>query len=278
VSRLVARTLRGLHHYANALHRRIENRFEIHRAHRLGHRLPGALVRRASRLGIPAADIVVRLLRFVDPDAPVLLVDVGANEGQWIDQFLGLYADVRIIAFEPVAEAFAVLQRRHGGRAGVELVRAALSDHAGEAAMTLGHDTTRSTLHAYGGPLAGEAATLSPRRETVRLARLDDYADRIAATGAVARVLKIDVQGHELAVLEGAAGVLERFDAVVCECCFAPEYEGVEPSFAPATEMLRAAGLYPIHFGEYGSARSPYAYERDVLFVRRELLDRIWGW
>ena len=65
-------------------------------------------------------------------------------------------------------------------------------------------------------------------------------------------------------------------DAVLLECTFADEYEGKEPSFSPCCSLLRECGLYPIVFQDYGRALSNYAFERDVLFVKRELLGKIY--
>jgi hypothetical protein len=40
--------------------------------------------------------------------------------------------------------------------------------------------------------------------------------------------------------------------------------------------LLSECGLYPIVFQDYGRVVSNYAFERDVLFVKRELLSKIW--
>jgi len=69
---------------------------------------------------------------------------------------------------------------------------------------------------------------------------------------------------------------LSGADAVLLECSFADEYKGIEPSFAPACALLRKCGLYPIVFQDFGRLTSNYAFERDVLFVRRNLLARVW--
>ena len=39
--------------------------------------------------------------------------------------------------------------------------------------------------------------------------------------------------------------------------------------------LMQCANLYPIIFQDYGRRISDYTFERDVLFVRRELLSKV---
>ena len=90
--------------------------------------------------------------------------------------------------------------------------------------------------------------------------------------------LKVDVQGHEVEVLKGATKSLDHIDVVLLECSFAEEYKNTLPSFAHASSLLLDHGLYPVIFRDYWRRLSPYAWERDVIFVKRRLIDALWGW
>jgi len=64
----------------------------------------------------------------------------------------------------------------------------------------------------------------------------------------------------------------------LCELSFTTEYQDLDPSFSLATKLFHDSGLFPIIFQDYGRTLSPYSWERDVIFVKKELLNNIWGW
>ncbi len=215
----------------------------------------------------------VNIARFFDPDDCLLLVDVGANVGDFTSTFLSIYKEARSLCFEPVTSTFEGLAKRFSGDTRVETHRIALSDVDGSAKIYLHGDNTLCTLAKYTGEAnefyhTGEAQ--SEKTETRRLDSLD------LPKGHDHLFVKIDVQGFEIEVIRGAMQTLSRTDAVLIECSFADEWEGKEPSFAPACALLMQCNLYPIIFQDYGRRISNYAFERDVLFVRRELLSKIW--
>ena len=132
------------------------------------------------------------------PDANC--VDVGANTGSVLADVVRLAPLGRHFAFEPLPELADRLQARFPG---VQVRCAALSDRAGEATFHRRLDAdSRSGLLPLGGP----AEPLTVRLETLDEVLGDDYAPDF---------IKIDVEGAELAVLEGALATLMRHRPVV---------------------------------------------------------------
>ena len=103
------------------------------------------------------------------------------------------------------------------------------------------------------------------------MTRLDDFNFNFNKNS----VLKIDVQGLEVEVLKGATNSLKLFDLIIIECSFIKEYLHSEPSFSDIVELLKKHDLYPVIFQNYGKLISSYAIERDVIFVKKHLLDKI---
>ena len=126
------------------------------------------------------------------------VIDVGANRGIYAYQLWRLGAKVEV--FEPNPTCLRVLQAWAALKPRVNVHSVALSDHAGSAnlhipidASGLEHDASASIAH------DGFAHT---RHQLVSLQTLDSYAFEDV------RLIKIDVEGHEYHVIEGAAETL----------------------------------------------------------------------
>ena len=140
----------------------------------------------------------LRLLPFLlDPARAAM--DIGANRGIWAHE-MAQCCDT-VWAFEPNPKLFAVLKAAAGKT--VSCRSEALSNAAGEAELLIPGEA---------GRYSNQGASLNPdkvgdrahMRVKVATARLDDLDP--PPTG----FLKIDVEGHERAVIEGARGLIAR--------------------------------------------------------------------
>jgi FkbM family methyltransferase len=147
--------------------------------------------RRRAGLLDPELELVPALL---DPDR--LGVDVGANYGFWT---LAMAQRARrVLAIEPIPELAAALLRRAPGH--VRVLVCALSERPGRAGLRIPLDAGRATIEPANALRDGPPA----RTLEVTLERLDDL-----PLDARLGLVKIDVEGHELAVCRGAARRLE---------------------------------------------------------------------
>ncbi|HET6510469.1 MAG TPA: FkbM family methyltransferase [Baekduia sp.] len=133
-------------------------------------------------------------------------VDVGAHGGDVLDDLLRIAPHGRHLAFEPLPDLAAALQRRLPS---VDVRAVALSDTTGTA--TFAHVLDRpgwSGLKARPTPdgAAARVATIS-----VPTQRLDDA----LPPGYVPRLVKVDVEGAELQVLRGARETLAAHRPIV---------------------------------------------------------------
>lgn len=128
-------------------------------------------------------------------------VDVGANEGLF-SLFLAKHAG-RVHAFEPNPVCVARLERllpRH-----VVLRRVAASDAAGKAELRFDPANTGIGTIEGANKLSGNPGIRSLEATIVETARLDELIDEPVS------FIKIDVEGHEEAVLRGAQELLSRW-------------------------------------------------------------------
>jgi FkbM family methyltransferase len=145
------------------------------------------------------------ILRFSQAGEQIHVADVGANVGSWSQSMLaaaskaGREPDLRLHAFEPDSRAFAKLAEALDGRP-ASLSKTALSDRQG---TSLFHVVApgAGTNSLYPVPGANPLA-----QENVPTTTLDSYAEQ----SGVARfaLVKIDAEGHDLAVLRGASTLL----------------------------------------------------------------------
>jgi FkbM family methyltransferase len=126
-------------------------------------------------------------------------VDVGAHYGTFT--LFALPCSARCYAFEPVPIVAAKLKRSFSRCPNVVVEQVALSDRDGAATLRVAINALgRSTLE----PHNQLRDVLEVQTMEVPVRRLDGY--RISQLG----LIKIDVEGHEEAVLAGAAETLER--------------------------------------------------------------------
>ncbi len=133
-------------------------------------------------------------------------VDVGAYKGgymYWMRRMVGGTGAVH--AFEPQPELAAYLRDRirDSRWTNVEVVQMALSAREGTATLLLPASTPSPAAS-----LVGASLPRGPAGYDVRTTTLDEALDRAGRTDRV-RLIKCDVEGHELDVLKGAARTLE---------------------------------------------------------------------
>ena len=159
-----------------------------------------------------------------------LALDIGANKGAytyWLARAVG--SSGRVVAFEPQRWLAQRLDRAvHGfGWDHVRVAPVALSSTTGTATFHIpadgAHWEASLERHDSRGPLV---------TESVETCRLDDLVPQLG----LERVdfIKVDVEGHELAVFEGAAAMLQRDHPVLlmeCEARHRPDGD-VRPVFA----------------------------------------------
>jgi FkbM family methyltransferase len=142
-------------------------------------------------------------------------VDVGANIGYFTMAMAGAVGRTgHVLAYEPEPSNLAILKANveRASELGlrVEAIEAAVSDHSGVVKLVIGPE---STLH----------QTFDPSHDCggghdVTSVRLDDDLPARGVGGPI-KLMKIDVEGHELAVLQGVEGMLRsgRVAALVVE-------------------------------------------------------------
>ena len=153
------------------------------------------------------------------------VIDVGANRGQFALFALHRFPDAAVHCFEPVPPALRLLRRTVGGNERVVVWDLAVGASEDRVEINVSERDDCSSLLVPGKRLTD----LQPASRTVStvsavVTRLDNVFLPGAFRGPT--LLKIDVQGYEEQVLEGADGLMPVLDEILVEGSFVEMYEG----------------------------------------------------
>jgi FkbM family methyltransferase len=155
------------------------------------------------------------------------VLDIGANEGQYATMVRRAGFRGKIISFEPLVEAYSKL-RQAAARDPLWTVapRMALGDHEGTLLMHVASNSVSSSaLSMLDAHLRAAPESAYVGSETVPVSRLDTVVEDMRVDGQNLFV-KVDVQGFEPKVLEGAPRLLDRIRGVQLELSLVPLYDG----------------------------------------------------
>jgi len=181
--------------------------------------------------------------------AAPLTLQIGANDGEMLQDFLRVFPAARVVAFEPYAPCCEILERKFRNRPNVRIQNVALGAERGTSRLNLySGNRMNSLLRLDDDPGNVMAQSFAPTGTAeVRVETLDAF----CAASDIPRIdiLKIDTQGFDLQVLKGAAQLLEarRIKTVLLEVNFVPMYER-QASFPELHQLLTEAGYRFVDF------------------------------
>jgi FkbM family methyltransferase len=227
---------------------------------RLRFRVEDAIGRWIFKRGSYEADLTAYITSRIAFDDGSVVLDVGANIG-WYSLALAraVRAKIAIVAFEPDPLSFRLLTDniRLNGCDAVRAVQVAASDA----------EETK-TLYLYANKNRGRHSLLPINDEgtvEVRTTSLDGFLEREAIDPRKVAFVKIDVEGYEYHVLNGARRLLDTAPLLLCE--YSPGYMrrgGADPEpllsllrekrYVP--HALRDGELHPVSFAELAAIRA----------------------
>lgn len=199
-----------------------------------------------------------------------LVVDVGANAGQYGSELREYGYTGAILSLEPLSSAYAELARRTARDPAWTAVRTAAGAQAGEITLNVSANSDSSSIL----PMKERHRAAAPHSVYVGTERAPvDRLDAIAGSAverAARPYLKIDTQGYEWEVLDGAAESLPRLAGVELELSLAELYEG-QRSWLALIDRLQEAGLRPAGMShDFWDQRTGETLQLDAIFVRDE--------
>ncbi len=168
------------------------------------------------------------------------VIDIGANHGEWAECLLTVCPPKRLLAVEPNPTLHANLKARFAGQPVFHLIPAALAREPGELDFHITDDSAsasllkpREQMNQYYGHGFSDQKTIRVPVTTL---------DALTADVPAVSLIKMDVQGYEMQVLEGATQTLKKTRAVMMEVTFYSHYEG-DASFDTLHKFMAKNGF-----------------------------------
>jgi FkbM family methyltransferase len=196
-----------------------------------------------------------------------VLLDVGAYKGDFARTLLAVPAGPfrRAVLFEPNPQSFAFLQERFSGNPSVQLENCACDCAGGEQTLFCQGESYTGSLLPYASPTRDPSA----RQFTVKKLTLDDY---LAGRDLRQKIglIKIDTQGNDLRVLQGAAAALRASRPwLVVELIYGRHYVGQARPLELAQWLDGQGYFWAAQFNEVYSQAGWLAWS-DACFVPTE--------
>lgn len=219
-------------------------------------------------------DDFINFICFLDNNLPINLIDIGANVGDFTKDFLMFFPRAKkVICFEPICKLIPEIQKNVQDKR-VSIINAGLSSKAKKITINYPeNNTTLASFHTYNKNVNEFYKVAKTISEKVKVLKLDEICSDFSKTQPF--IIKIDTQGHEIDVIKGGLKVISKASILILECSFVSEYEEKAPSFLMASKLLESINFYPIIFQKYNRKISSYAFERDVIFVKKDYLPNI---
>ena len=208
------------------------------------------------------------LYRLLEQKGITLVLDIGANRGQFTEELFKAGFGGRVVSFEPIPDVFGELKELAGNYHLWQVVNAAVGGSSGTRTL---HRTVRDTSSSFYGPAKRYADryeyALSPSLDVdVKVVTLDETGDTYVMKDDRVFV-KMDVQGAELDVIHGGADFISSCCGLQVETSLVPVYEGV-PAMEEVIGRLRSLGFVPVWVTPgFKDPQTWQAYDCDIIFL-----------
>lgn len=190
---------------------------------------------------------------------PDLVIDAGAADGT--PPLQECFKESRFFWIEPLddfKENLEALKQKYNG----DYLLAAVGKQPGELTLYVSSDKMGNSL------LVQNDGTPSQQEKKVSVVTLADLAAKHSFTSYEKILLKIDVQGFELEVLEGAADFIEKIDVIMLEVSFFRFSQGC-PDFYDVIIYMKKKGF--VVYDMFGGINRPLDMalgQKDLVFVK----------
>jgi len=204
-----------------------------------------------------------------------VIFDIGAYVGGFSRSYRKNFPSAQIYAFEPFQDSYEVGVERVKGDTGVHFFKKAVTGKTGRISLYCNQDVlTSSTI-----PSAETGTYVDKLTKTVDCVEVDSVSiDDFCQEKNIHQIdiLKLDIQGAELAALEGAASLLDqqRIRLMFIEVEFIEIYKG-QPLFYDVAGYLTGKGYSLYDFRGLSYTEKGQLAWGDAIFCSQEVMESL---
>ncbi len=198
------------------------------------------------------------------------ILDIGANEGQFILEINSILPNRKIYAFEPIPDCYKKLVQKTG-KLDVTCFNFGLSDINGNIEINISNNLVSSSilkmeeLHKKNYPNSEFV-----KKQDIQIKRLDDVLPDLDIKENF--LIKVDVQGYENKVILGGKKTFELASAIIIESSFAMLYND-QWLFDDIYQHFINSGFKFMGFTDQeNSKKSGIPLFADSIFIRKDLV------
>ena len=195
------------------------------------------------------------------------VLDIGANTGQFAENFLTILPDIELYCFEPIKTCYAELKQNLEHNNKVNFFNFALGNENGE--KTIFHNEyspSSSILEMNNLHKEAFAFTEKAEPEVITIKKLDEITGDLNIKHPL--LIKIDVQGFEMEVLKGGLETIKLADIIIIETTFEELYSG-QPLFNEIYAFFQDLGfVFKGNFEQLTNPNDGRILQADSIFVK----------
>ena len=198
-----------------------------------------------------------------------MIIDIGANKGQFALACRKWAPNSKIISFEPLSAPADMFRLLFSKDTNIQFYQTAIGPKKQRANIHVSaHEDSSSLL-----PIGSNQVTIYPGTQEKELIEVDVaplsfflMPEDIKSPA----MLKLDVQGFEMEALKGCETLMEKFDYIYCECSFIELYYGQKLAYE-VIEWLHQRQFNFIGIFNTSYDRSGLAIQADFLFKKESI-------
>jgi FkbM family methyltransferase len=205
-------------------------------------------------------------------DGRLTILDVGAYHGDIAFAYRKIFPESIIYCFEPFPQSFSILQNKTSSTDKIFPINKGLGEFSGK--IQFNSNKSAATNSILGTLEEGKKTWRPGLLDTVEIIEIElDTLDNFVSTSGISKIdiLKLDVQGSEYMVLNGARDSLDKgmIRMIYSEIITTPTYEG-QKYLDEFMLQLRSYGFYLYNFFNYSSDDKGMLRQLDAIFIMQE--------